>query len=131
MSRLRAALLLYGYHNYTYPPVRSVKDATKKSLANAKRLVYRIRVTPNHAMNKLNTFLQEGTFPKSLAALLEADPRVKSYYSEPDDGRRLINITVARGYEYEGRRHFMADSVAEIKEMLRYIEQGEPDPRNG
>jgi hypothetical protein len=49
-------------------------------------------------MNKLNTFLQEGTFPKSLAALLEADPRVKSYYSEPDDGRRLINITVARGY---------------------------------
>lgn len=79
-------------------------------------------------MTKLNNGLQCGKpLNPPACAILEADPRVESYWTEHND-YRTIHIRLADGYNYEGRRYIVAvDGWAEAKISLWSIEEGETD----
>ena len=79
-------------------------------------------------MTKLNKMLQSGKpLNPPACAILEADHRVESYWTEHND-YRTIHIRLADGYNYEGRRYIVAvDGWGEAKISLWSIEEGETD----
>ena len=78
-------------------------------------------------MTKHNDNMQSGKPLTPLAAsILEANPRVESYWTAHND-YRTIHIRLADGYNYEGRRFIVSTCWAEAKISLDYIEEGEPD----
>lgn len=60
------------------------------------------------------------------SSFLEADPRVRSYWTEHND-YRTIHIRLASGYNYEGRRYIVTTCWSEAKFNLAYIKAGSPD----
>ena len=60
------------------------------------------------------------------SSILEADPRVRSYWTEHND-YRTIHIRLHGGFNYEGRRNIVTTCWAEAKHNLEYIEAGSPD----
>lgn len=78
-------------------------------------------------MSKHDTINESGRpLTSQQASVLEADPRVESYWTEDGDFR-LILIKLADGYNYEGRRFIVSHTTMEMKASLKYIEVGEPD----
>jgi len=73
---------------------------------------------------KLCTFLQNGRpLTAAQSGILEADPRVASYYTEAHSGEgRLISVRLAEGYNYEYRDGFIAWDWTEVKDMLSRVE---------
>lgn len=78
-------------------------------------------------MSKHDTLNQTGRpLTSKQSSILEADPRVESYWTEDGDFR-VISVRLADGYNYEGRRFIMANDWAEARHNLASIEVGEPD----
>lgn len=78
-------------------------------------------------MSKHDTLNQTGKpLTAQQASILEADPRVGSYWTEDGDFR-VILIKLADGYNYESRRYIVNHTTMEMKASLKYIEVGEPD----
>lgn len=78
-------------------------------------------------MTKLNKALQSGKpLNPPASAILEADSRIESYWTEHNDFR-TIHIRLEDGYNYEGRRYIVALEWAEAKISLWNIEEGETD----
>ena len=86
-------------------------------------------LSSHHMITKLNINAQEGkALTTKQAATLEADHRVESFWTEGHEHEgRVIQVRLADGYNYEGRRYVVGFAWSEIVSNMKSIEQGEPD----
>ena len=76
---------------------------------------------------KLVHYLQDGKpLTKRQSDILDADPRIASYYTEhyEDGGLSNVCIELAAGYNYEGRESFVAVGWREAAQFIKNIEEG-------
>jgi hypothetical protein len=72
---------------------------------------------------KLVNYLQQGKpLNERQSALLDANPKIASYYTEPDeDGKQMVCIELAAGFNYEGRESFIAYGWREAVQQIKHI----------
>jgi hypothetical protein len=60
-------------------------------------------------------------------AILDSDNRIRSYWTEAHDlGGRVLWISLAPGFNYEGRHNVVANTWRDVVHNLKAVEAGEP-----